>query len=72
MGGGDELIVIKQIRLQTGLTQKAVARELGITQQAYSLWESEARMPRAAMLPKLAKVLGCSIEDLFREEIDAN
>ena len=59
---------IKALREKKEITQQSLARILGINQSAVSNWETEKAMPRAALLPKLAKVLGCSIDDLFRDD----
>lgn len=56
---------IKNYRNHLGLTQQEVADVLGVTQKAVAKWECGKGMPRAEMLPKLAKVLGCTIDDLF-------
>ena len=59
---------IKALREKKEITQQSLARILGINQSAVSNWETEKAMPRAALLPKLAKVLGCSIDDLLRDD----
>ena len=59
---------IKALREKNEITQQSLARILGINQSAVSNWETEKAMPRADLLPKLAKALGCSIDDLFRDD----
>ena len=59
---------IRRLRLQRGLTQEELAELMGTSQAAVAMWETGARMPRADKLPKLAKVLGCSVSDLFNKE----
>jgi len=56
---------IKQLRIQKGVTQEALANELGVTAQAISRWENGTTMPDIIMLPKLAVQFGISIDDLF-------
>jgi len=56
---------LKTLREKVGLTQKQVADKLGITQPTVAIWEMEGSAPRIDKLPKLAKILGCSIDDLF-------
>lgn len=62
---------IKAIREKSGMTQATLARIIGVTQQAVSLWENDSsQMPIARKLPELAKALGCTIDDLFYEGDD--
>jgi transcriptional regulator with XRE-family HTH domain len=44
---------------------------VGVTRAAVCLWESGKRWPSSEDLPRIAKTLGCSIDDLFREETAA-
>ena len=44
---------------------------MGVLQTAVSNWETEVALPRARQLPRLARVLGCSIGDLFLPVEDA-
>lgn len=60
---------LANLRRKAGLTQIDLARQLGYrTQSVVSAWESGERTPPTRILPKLAEVLGCTIDDLFREE----
>lgn len=59
---------IKKMREQAKLTQNEVAISLRIQQSTVAMWETGESMPRAGLLPKLAKVLNCSIDDLFDKE----
>ena len=63
---------IKTLREKKELSQASLAQILGIDQSTITKWETKKALPRAALLPKLASVLGCTIDDLFREEIDAS
>jgi len=62
------MTALRELRTARGLSLSALGSELGVTKQAVYKWESGAAWPDAPMLPKLAQVLGCSIDDLFREE----
>ncbi|MFR5180356.1 MAG: helix-turn-helix transcriptional regulator [Ruthenibacterium lactatiformans] len=42
----------------------AVALEIGV-ERSVAKWESGKSRPRAELLPKLAKLFGCSIEELL-------
>lgn len=55
-------------RTKAGLSQRAVAQELGITDAAVSLWETGKTLPRATLLLKLAALYGCTVDELLRED----
>lgn len=55
-------------RQAAGLSQYDVAKALGVHQTAISLWENGKTAPRASLLPKLAKLYNCTIDELLREE----
>lgn len=59
---------IRELRELAGLQQKQVAESMGVLTTAVSNWESEVALPRARQLPTLAKVLGCTIDDLFEQD----
>mgnify|MGYP002508104340 CR=1 FL=1 len=50
------------------LTQEAVAETLGVSPQAVSKWENDFSCPDIMMLPKIARLYGIRIDDLFSEE----
>ena len=62
---------IKELREAAELQQRQVAESMGLLQTAVSNWETEVALPRARQLPRLARVLGCSIGDLFLPVEDA-
>ena len=59
---------IKKLRLAAGLTQEQLAKKVDVDQSAVSLWEAGKAKPLRKIHKKLAKVLGCSIDDLLKEE----
>ena len=59
---------IYEKRKARGLTQDALAEKLGVSPQAVSKWENDATCPDIALLPKLAKILETSVDDLLNEE----
>ena len=63
---------IRQYRERAEITQKEMADRLGVKQSAVSMWDTGAALPRADMLPKIAKLLGCTISDLFEERKETN
>ena len=56
------------MRRERKMSQAVFARELSKTQGIVSKWEKGKATPRASDLPRMAEVLGCSIDDLFRED----
>lgn len=64
---------VAALRKNAGLTQEDLAEKLNITAQAVSKWENEVSFPEITILPRLAQVLGTSIEELFgREQREPN
>jgi transcriptional regulator with XRE-family HTH domain len=56
---------LKKLRRACGLTQKQVAAQLNVTFQAVSKWETGRAAPDIFVLPALAELLGCRVDDLF-------
>lgn len=56
---------IGEIRRQRGYPQAYVAEKVGVDQSAVARWEAGASYPGAERLPRLAEVLGTSIDELF-------
>lgn len=59
---------IKKAREKAGLTQQDLANELGVGQSTVAMWETQNSLPRTDKLPALAKILGCTIDDLLKGE----
>lgn len=55
----------KKAREKSGLTQQDLAALLGVDQSAVCLWETGKTQPRAKLLPKIAELLHCSVDDLL-------
>lgn len=55
-------------RKKAGLTQAQVAEALGISDAAVNQWEKGKTFPKTEFLPKLAKLLDCTVDELLREE----
>lgn len=60
---------IRSLREAAGLTQVELAAELGYQSSSIvTMWESGDRRVPSDKLPQLARILGCTINDLFDDE----
>lgn len=59
------------LRKRAGYTQETLAEALGVSRQAVGKWESGQGLPEAATLLDLSDLLGCTLDQLMREELDA-
>ncbi|MDR2686122.1 MAG: helix-turn-helix domain-containing protein, partial [Oscillospiraceae bacterium] len=59
---------ILSLRKEKGLTQEALAQQLGVSFQAVSKWENEQSCPDIALLPLLADIFGVTVDSLFGRE----
>ena len=57
-----------QLRRRAGMTQKELAQRLNVTDKAVSKWERDLSCPDVGSLPRLAEVLGISLDELMRVE----
>ncbi len=57
--------IISTLRKEKGMTQKEIANRLGITDKAVSKWERDVAYPDTGTIPKLAEILGVSVEELM-------
>ena len=61
--------MMQERRLKSAIrSQTEVARLLGVCPTTVSKWESGASKPRADKLPEIAKLYGCTIDELFEGE----
>ena len=58
--------MICEARRKASMTQKEFADALGVSRSAVAMWETGKTAPCARMLPKIADVLGCTIDELLR------
>jgi len=59
---------IAGIRKYKGLTQAELAQKIGMTTRAIQNYESGNRIPKSAVLEKIAEGLGVTIDDLASED----
>lgn len=57
--------LLKQARLDAGLSQKALSQQLGIAQEVISRWENGVYAPSDANRLRLAQALGKTVVELF-------
>lgn len=57
--------IISTLRREKGMTQKELADMLNITDKAVSKWERDIACPDTQTIPKLAEILGISVEELM-------
>ncbi len=55
---------LKRYRIEVGLSQKELAEQINVKQQAISLVELNKRTPSICSLKKIAKVFNCTIDEL--------
>ncbi len=59
---------IAALRREKSLKQEDLAQELGVSSQAVSKWENDQSCPDISLLPKLAKLLGVTVDVLLSGE----
>ena len=57
--------IIRDYRRRHKLTQAQFGDILDVSPQAISKWEREECYPDITFLPRLAEVLGCTVNDFF-------
>jgi len=60
---------LKKLRENARLSQAAVAEAMGIRQSTVAMWETGGNIPRTDKLPALAKLYGCTVDDLLKDII---
>lgn len=60
--------VIAALRRSHGMTQLELAEKMGVTDKAVSKWERDLACPDVASLPKLAEILGVSLDELMQAQ----
>lgn len=57
---------IRELRLARNITQTELAKLLLLkSPSTVTMWESGARNPTSGILPRLAKALDCSVDELY-------
>lgn len=55
-------------RKKAGLTQEDVGRAFNISSAAVCQWENGKTVPDARRLPQIAKLYGCTVDELLAED----
>lgn len=64
--------LIRRLRLEKGLTQRALAEAVGVGDKAVSKWERGAGCPDVGTLGALAEALGTGVDQLLSGCLEAN
>ncbi len=57
----------RQIREKCEMSQQDLAERLGVDQSTVCLWETGKTQPRAKLLPKIAKLFNCTVDELLSD-----
>lgn len=61
--------MICSLRKEKGMTQNDLAEKMNVTDKAVSKWERNLSCPDINSIPKLAEILGTSVEDLLNAQV---
>ncbi len=59
---------ISENRKVKGWTQEELAEKLGVSPQAVSKWENDVSCPDIMLLPVIARLYGCTVDELLQNE----
>lgn len=62
-GGG--VMNFKEARLRAGITAVEASEKLNVSRQAVFSWENGIYMPEAKRLTEIAKLYGCTVDELL-------
>lgn len=55
-------------RKNSNISQRLLAKKVGLTDSAICQYESGKRSPSIPILKKIAEVLNCTVDDLIKED----
>jgi len=61
--------ILKELRIEKGLTQASLAKQIGLSQTGIARWENGDRTPNIYCLVTLAKFFGVTTDFLLGIEI---
>ena len=59
------MLQLRLLRESKNLSIREIADGMNVSVQAVGKWERNEAFPKAAQLPKLADLLGCTIDELY-------
>ena len=62
---------LTQLRAGMGLSQDALAEQLGVSRQSVSKWETDASVPELDKLVRLSRIFGVTLDELVKGTADA-
>ena len=65
-------LLLRQLRRERGVTQKALAEQLGVTDKAVSKWERGVGCPDVTYLPQLSQIFGVDLVRLLQGDLAPN
>lgn len=68
MSFGSNIQYLRQLR--GNMTQEDLAEKIGVTRQTVSKWEMDYAKPEMDKALELCTIFNCSLDNLFREEMD--
>lgn len=60
--------MISSLRKEKGMTQSELAEKMNVTDKAVSKWERNLACPDVNSIPKLAEILGTTVEELLNAQ----
>ena len=62
----DQVVMKAELRMAKGLTQQALSDSAEVSRKSINAIENGIYVPSTVLALKIAKTLGCSVEDVFR------
>ena len=59
---------IRQYRIEKGMSQEDIIRQLGISRQTLSAWENDRNLPDIISLIRLSEIFETTVDDLVQSE----
>lgn len=60
---------IRAARLKKGMTQRELAKKLGVVRETVALWESGRNRVNSEKLVRLSEILDCSVDFLCKKTL---
>lgn len=61
-------MAFREARIAAGLSVASVMKALKVSDAAVYQWETGETKPTAKRLPEIAKLYGCTVDELLKEE----